>query len=1579
MNARVGVTKIVLVLLSISLLLSSLQIPTTANDEEAGPTISLITPTNGTTSLYKQPKCRVQANDVDGGTLFVNFYDNSSGTWTHRQKNTTTAGTILQWNFSHAIDYQYKYWWKVTVYDGTTNRTYIFNFKTKYSVYTFRTHGEQIKQWRTLIAAHPSQASATILGHTYEDRDIWAFKVGNPSGGVVIWDASTHGWEDLGAEIAYLFADWLLNSGDASATTILNQNYWIFVPSVNNDTSDRDNMNYTVCGNGVDLNRNYVSGFNYVSDCLGDYGDSNGGSAGSEPETQTMRALMNQYSPTVTGKKAGYVNCHYGGGPYFEPRGKKWWNYGNFWNISVRQPILAMYNSSGITPQSVSPIMNGGGYWWTSWGGGTWGWLPKNPKSTYSGYAVSDAANLFGYCAVLFECLNRNGPPLTDGPFPCWSPIWNWYNNENPPYSIVNHSYWNLTKPIFLAMSSAFANTSASANITDIYVNGSSGNDITGNGSWSNPYKTIQKAVNVSENGDTIYIRGGTYLPNKVITVGNKLGSTWLTIRNYPGEYVIVNGSNCPTSYYINATFELINCNYIRLTGINVNHSRKGGITLRSGCTHIQVDNCTIGNCSAFGFKSNWDMNNITLEHCLFYNNFNNWSGVSLSQETISFSKTNNFTIRYNKLINNHCENIDVKNACRRGTIHHNYINTTAGRTVKSGLVYYGGDGIYLDARGVEHNISIYSNYICGNNTAIELNDENSSGHLENITVYNNIIAVTNLTGEKPNFNGRVGFGVGNLGPNVFKDIRIYSNTIYCGRYNKYAVLQFDTQLHKEKMRRINISNNIFITGGNCDAAIIFYGVNSTDNAININKNLFYRFNSSSPNNGLNKIKWADGTWNQSTPSKWGRNALLVDPQLSGIAIGDFHLNASSPAINSASSSPMPSKDLDGVNRPQGGGYDLGAYERYGVALDPHSIYVAKTGDDVAGNGTFDNPYKTIWRGCNVSSNGDTVYIRQGTYKEEIVIYKNNNATGDWLTIKPYDGETVIVDGSAVGTQYGKAVIRIKWSNYVRVSGLIIKNSTNNGIAVQMNADHVRIDNCTIDNISAMGIHVNKIGREGNGPGPVSNVSIEYNTISRTQSNYAGTASGEGLSVGSGVIYADVHHNYMYLNHCENIDMKSGCSRSIVHHNRINTTEPTKGTKGGGTYYGGVGIYVDGYGLRCHNVSVYNNKIWGNNTGISITAEQPTGTVKDISVFNNVINITQKSGTGIDMSNNNGTEVTKYNVTIYSNTVYMNPAASQTCLRFGSHLEHYVNCKAKNNIFAIGDGTADYVYVLQFNYINLTDDLTGKIELDYNIYYRYPGAWSAIRINWHTGASTSGGGSNSKKVNPQFVNRRISNFHLNATSPAVDNATASLNPLFDMDGNSRPNGPNYDMGAFEYTGGLSNFQITGYASEATHGRHATDNLNFSATIVGATEVYINILTPKGTTINQSLLQNYSASTGSYWCNRNFSNGKNNQQTGYGWPSTSCGNGTYYVYIFAKTGSSSSVKSSTEWFNIRPTADITMDAITNFMDLTSVTGDFWGQTGKNRFNTTDANGDGRINFNDLTFITGPNCWGWDNTV
>jgi hypothetical protein len=52
--------------------------------------------------------------------------------------------------------------------------------------------------------------------------------------------------------------------------------------------------------------------------------------------------------------------------------------------------------------------------------------------------------------------------------------------------------------------------------------------------------------------------------------------------------------------------------------------------------------------------------------------------------------------------------------------------------------------------------------------------------------------------------------------------------------------------------------------------------------------------------------------------------------------------------------------------------------------------------------------------------------------------------------------------------------------------------------------------------------------------------------------------------------------------------------------------------------------------------------------------------------------------------------------------------------------------------------------------------------------------------------------------NPQFVNPATADFHLQATSPTIDQGSALAAPTSDFDGLPRPQQALYDIGAYEY-------------------------------------------------------------------------------------------------------------------------------------------------------------------------------------
>jgi hypothetical protein len=146
------------------------------------------------------------------------------------------------------------------------------------------------------------------LGKDSCGNDIWLFTIGTDRvGNRILWDGALHGNEDYGTEVIYMLAQWLLQGGSHEnyRDRILRRNYVMFIPSVLSKFY-RCNGNISTCEHGVNLNRNFVTGWS-ASDCTDNY---SGTSPASEVETQILRNVFNDYKP------AFYVNLHQGGGPY---------------------------------------------------------------------------------------------------------------------------------------------------------------------------------------------------------------------------------------------------------------------------------------------------------------------------------------------------------------------------------------------------------------------------------------------------------------------------------------------------------------------------------------------------------------------------------------------------------------------------------------------------------------------------------------------------------------------------------------------------------------------------------------------------------------------------------------------------------------------------------------------------------------------------------------------------------------------------------------------------------------------------------------------------------------------------------------------------------------------------------------------------------------------------------------------------------------------------------------------------------------------------------------------------------------
>jgi parallel beta-helix repeat protein len=109
------------------------------------------------------------------------------------------------------------------------------------------------------------------------------------------------------------------------------------------------------------------------------------------------------------------------------------------------------------------------------------------------------------------------------------------------------------------------------------------GNDTTGSGSVGKPWRTIKRAIDLAginytyspskliDAPVTVHLRAGTHYPSGsglYIDAGRGVNGQWFTIRNYPGESPVVDGSNLTVKY--SALIAVAGAKNIRIEGLKL-------------------------------------------------------------------------------------------------------------------------------------------------------------------------------------------------------------------------------------------------------------------------------------------------------------------------------------------------------------------------------------------------------------------------------------------------------------------------------------------------------------------------------------------------------------------------------------------------------------------------------------------------------------------------------------------------------------------------------------------------------------------------------------------------------------------------------------------------------------------------------------------------------------------------------------------------------------------------------------------------------------------------------------------------
>ena len=419
-----------------------------------------------------------------------------------------------------------------------------------------------------------------------------------------------------------------------------------------------------------------------------------------------------------------------------------------------------------------------------------------------------------------------------------------------------------------------------------VALNGNDGNP----GTKSQPFATIQHALDVVQPGGTIYVRGGTYtLDRRILTKNSGRSNAWITIAGYPGETPVLDATNMDLafggdqySHDLGAFLVTNNVEYVRVQNLTVKNSPGSGFSICRG-RNIILEGNTINGSYTPGISTNSTFNhdcsqeNITIRYNTLINTNNLDFGRGAENdgeaphEAISIMGAKNVEIAYNHIHDTMKEGIDVKERSSFVTVHHNLVENIARQC------------FYVDAWfGTLHDIEFYANIgrncgFFGFAISVENNAGGGAATAHSISFHHNLI--DSAGGAAVYFSRFAADG-------ERRNIKIFNNTFYnsghqLGWANGGLTLLSANVYDTEIVDNIFVNNAPFQLGAHTE-----YGGMSglAQRNIVVENNLIF-----GPQGSGDMM---DGT----VTAIEGTNTITADPLFANPSNGDFTLQPSSPA-----------------------------------------------------------------------------------------------------------------------------------------------------------------------------------------------------------------------------------------------------------------------------------------------------------------------------------------------------------------------------------------------------------------------------------------------------------------------------------------------------------------------------------------------------------------------------------------------------------------------------------------------------------------------------------------------------------
>jgi hypothetical protein len=521
-------------------------------------------------------------------------------------------------------------------------------------------------------------------------------------------------------------------------------------------------------------------------------------------------------------------------------------------------------------------------------------------------------------------------------------------------------------------------------------------------GSAANPFKTVQKGIDVLQPGDTLNIKEGIY-SEKVVIRNSGTAGNYITIQNNGSEHAVLDCSSISNeapciainskSYLRIEGLEIRNCKAAKAKGIYVDGSGIG-IEILGNKIHDLVSSSGGNAIQIQGTDGANPITGVLIDGNELYSNV-----LGTGENCTVNGNVTRFQITNNIIHDNDNSGIDVAgyygvassdDQARNGLVSG---NTVYNISAKSNPAYDGvlsADGIYVDGG---KDVILERNLVYACDIGVEAGNEHTDKYTTNIIVRNNIIHSSNTYG--------LCIGGSTDTSGYCTGSYFYNNTLYNNR----------TGVKVQKSNSNWVFNNIIYDDG-----VMLAVANGTATMQN---NIWYR--TAGNNQGL---------------------AVFADPGFVDAGSHDFNLRAGSPAINAGvvsinSQSVTGNFGIDYGNgtvdfyekpRIVNNGIDCGAIESAVVPTGNVYYVSSSTGSDLNNGLSPSTPFKTVAKvnGLPLKA-GDTVRFKCGdVWRREYLSARSGNATYN-ITYTSYGtgskplllgsiSKSAVSDWKAVGT-----------------------------------------------------------------------------------------------------------------------------------------------------------------------------------------------------------------------------------------------------------------------------------------------------------------------------------------------------------------------------------------------------------------------------------------------------------------------------------------------------------------------------------------------------------------------------------